>query len=336
MTRKRAPRATRAPGASGASFAPDAPGAPRASRAPRVAVALVAVAAAAALLLAGCGLRPGTGPDASGAAGGVEAGVQHTIVSGGQSRTYLLTVPPGVSRNAPLVVMLHGGFGSGSQAEKDYGWDELAASAGFIVAYPDGQNHAWNAGGGCCGAPGRQGTDDVAFITAVVADIEAHHSIDPARVFATGMSNGAMMSYRLACDTGIFAAIAPVAGTIVGKCDSPKPRSVLEIHGLADDSVRMDGQPGSGIVKVSGMHVEDVNALWRTADDCAAPAVSTVGLVMTSTAGCPDGRTVELITIAGAGHQWPGSTVVRPGAAPPSTALDATETIWKFFTAHSG
>jgi polyhydroxybutyrate depolymerase len=309
---------------------------------------VVAIAAAAALLLAGCALRPGTVPGASGvaggsaggaageAAGGAELGVQHTIVSGGQSRTYLLTVPAGVPRNAPLVVMLHGGFGSGSQAEKDYGWDELAASAGFIVAYPDGQNHAWNAGGGCCGAPGRQGTDDVAFITAVVADIEASHSIDPAKVFATGMSNGAMMSYRLACDTSIFAAIAPVAGTIVGTCDSPKPRSALEIHGLADDSVRMDGQPGSGIVKVSGMPVEDANALWRTADDCAAPAVSTVGLVTTSMAGCPDGRAVELITIAGAGHQWPGSTVVRPGAAPPSTALDATSTIWKFFTAHSG
>ena len=277
-----------------------------------------------ALLLAGCAVRLPTATE--------ETGQKHSIDGG---RSYLLTVPEGVGSNAPLVVMLHGGFGSGSQAEKSYGWDELAASEGFIVAYPNGDGKAWNAGGGCCGSPGRDGTDDVAFIESVVADIEASHSIDASRVYATGMSNGALLAYRLACDTDLFAAIAPVAGTIVGDCDSPTPTSVLEIHGLADTSVRMDGSPGAGVASVDGMPVPDVNALWLAADSCPAPTVTTEGPVTTSTAACPDGRTVSLVTIDGAGHQWPGSKPIRDAADPPSSALDATATIWEFFAGHS-
>lgn len=282
--------------------------------------------AAMVLILTGCGIRQSPAPTPT-PAPAAETGVEHDL--GG--RSYLLTVPAGVPQNAPLVVMLHGGFGSGSQAEEAYGWDELAASEGFIVAYPNGQGHAWNAGG-CCGAPARDGTDDVAFITSVVADIEAHHSIDPKRIYATGMSNGGLMSYRLACDTDLFTAIAPVAGTIVGDCPNPRPISVIEIHGLADPTVRMDGAPGAGIAEVDGMPVADVNALWRTADNCSEPTVSTDGPVTTSTTTCPDGRAVELITVEGAGHQWPGSKKVRDGGDPPSPALDATATIWKFLS----
>lgn len=280
----------------------------------------LAIAAAAALLLTGCtaqSTRPTT----------EETGVQHTI----DGRSYLLTVPANAPQNAALVIMLHGGFGSGSQAEKSYGWDELAASQGFIVAYPNADGKAWNAGGGCCGAPGRDGTDDVAFITSVIADIEASHSIDPARVYATGMSNGALLSYRLACDTDRFAAIAPVAGTIVGDCTTPHPTSVLEAHGLADQNVRMDGSPGAGVASVDGMPVADVNALWRTADSCQPPQVTTAGPVTTSVSTCADGRTVSLVTIEGAGHQWPGSEKIRDGGDTPSAALDATTTIWAFF-----
>jgi polyhydroxybutyrate depolymerase len=79
-------------------------------------------------------------------------------------------------------------------------------------------------------------------------------------------------------------------------------------------------------------------ATWRAVDDCAAPTTTQQGVVTTSTAQCPAGRSVELITIDGAGHQWPGSSTTALqnalGADPPSTALDATETIWIFFAAH--
>ncbi len=240
-------------------------------------------------------------------------------------------VPRDVAPDPSLVVMLHGGFGSAAQAESAYGWDELADRAGFVVAYPDGDGAAWNAGS-CCGSPAKKDVDDVAFITAVVTTLQAEFGIAPERTFATGMSNGAMMAYRLACDTDVFAAIAPVSGTIVTACDDPHPASVLHIHGLQDERVRYDGETGSGATRVDGVAVEDAIALWRTADGCAEPTVTEAAPVTTSTALCSDDREVTLITIADAGHQWPGAQGTRvadPDAV--STAIDATEVIWEFF-----
>ena len=105
----------------------------------------------------------------------------------------------------------------------------------FLVAYPDGLNRAWNVnGGGCCGRPAREGVDDVGFIGAAVADIVKNVSIDSSRVYATGMSNGGIMSYTLACNTSIFAAIGPDAATQLNLCRSPRPTSVMTIHGTAD------------------------------------------------------------------------------------------------------
>jgi len=168
--------------------------------------------------------------------------------------------------------------------------------------------------------------------------------VDPTRVYVTGMSNGAAMALRLGCQTDMFAAIAPVAGTLLTDCSGARPTSVLQIHGTADDRVPYDGGPGkafavNGNPRVDGPSVPAVNATWRGIDGCAAPTSTTAGDVTTSTAGCPNGRTVELISVAGAGHQWPGGArnpiVERLGELPPpSTALDATDTVWQFFTAH--
>jgi polyhydroxybutyrate depolymerase len=185
----------------------------------------------------------------------------HTLTAGGEQREYRLYVPPGVSAPAPLVLMLHGGFGTAEHAQEHYGWDDAARAHGFVVAYPDGLGRAWNAGGSCCGEPGRTGVDDVAFLTAVVAEVGTIVPIDADRVFATGMSNGALMSYRLACDTPLFAAIAPVAGTMLGDCPEPAPISVLHIHGLADQNVRYDGAPGAGVAGIDG---PDVPSLLET------------------------------------------------------------------------
>ena len=115
--------------------------------------------------------------------------------------------------------MLHGGFGTGDQAERDYNWDAEADGGHFLVAYPDGLGRAWNAGS-CCGEPQRTNLDDVGFITTMVSDIEQQIPIDPARVYVTGMSNGAMMALRLGCQTDVFAAIAPVAGTLLTDCSN--------------------------------------------------------------------------------------------------------------------
>lgn len=263
----------------------------------------------------------------------------YSLVIGGLTRTYHVYRPAGISTAAPLVVFLHGGFGTGTQAEQYYGWDAEAAANGFIVAYPDGYDRAWNVGGGCCGTPAARNIDDVAFISAVVARVEAGAPIDPRRVFATGISNGGMMDYRLACDTKLFAAIGPDSATELGTCPAPAPVSVIHIHGTADQNVPYNGGPGDGYAHIDGPAVPSVVAGWRATDDCGAASDAVAGAVATSLATCPDGRAVELVTITGAGHQWPGSRD-RPliqktlGLDQPSTALNATAAIWAFFAAH--
>lgn len=264
---------------------------------------------------------------------------RHTLPVAGTNRTYRLYQPAGIDGPAPLVLMLHGGFGSGEQAERSYGWDTEADSGHFLVAYPDGLDRAWNTGGGCCGRPGSTGVDDVAFLSQLVADIARTTPVDPKRVYATGISNGGMMAYRLACATTIFAAIAPDSATQLGDCPNPAPLSVLHIHGTADQNIPYDGSPGQGVAQIDGPPVPDLNAQWRATDQCAEPTVATNGPVTTSLATCPENRAVELITIDGAGHQWPGSTRgaadgLIPGLDPPSTALNATHEIWQFFAQH--
>jgi polyhydroxybutyrate depolymerase len=262
-----------------------------------------------------------------------------TITVGGRERSFQVYRPASLPARAPLVVMLHGGFGSASQAESYYGWDAEADKNQFVVAYPDGLNHAWAVGGGCCGAPGATGVDDVAFVTAVVTRLSGQLPIDPNRVYATGISNGGLLAYRLACDTSIFAAIGPDSATLLGDCPSPPPVSVIHIHGTADHNIPYDGSEGTGFAKIDGPAVPDVVAMWQGVDGCPAASGTTVGTVSTSIATCPHGRSVELITIDGAGHQWPGAPS-RPavekllGLDPPANALDATDTFWRFFAAH--
>jgi polyhydroxybutyrate depolymerase len=308
------------------------------------ALAICAVLAASALMLAGCGIavrHAASGPGQDGAAGQVipAGSSSHVIDIGGVRRTFIVYRPASLPSAAPLVVMLHGGFGSAQQAQKSYGWDAEADRGHFVVAYPDGLNRAWNTGGGCCGTPGRTNADDIGFITAMVSAIERELPVDANRVYATGISNGGIMAYTLACHTTIFAAIGPDSATELGGCPAPAPLSVIHVHGTADKNIPYQGGEGDGVAHIDGPSAPSLNARWRDIDHCAAPATKTAGVVTTSTAACPGGRTVELITIAGAGHQWPGA-VPNPLAQrllhtdPPSTALNATQVIWQFFAAH--
>lgn len=257
----------------------------------------------------------------------------------GANRTFRVYRPGTLEASAPLVIMLHGGFGDGAQAERSYGWDSMADAGHFLVAYPDGMDRAWNVGGECCGRPGREGVNDVEFITTLVGRLQKQVRIDPARIYATGISNGGMLAYRLACDTVVFAAIGPDSATQLGPCPSPKPISILHIHGASDKTIPYNGGRGTGVAQIDGPAVPQLLGTWRMVDGCAAPVVDTTGNVTTSSAECPGGRTVALITIAGAGHQWPGSKpkpVIERllGLDPPSNELDATNAFWQFFATH--
>jgi hypothetical protein len=184
----------------------------------------------------------------------------------------------------------------------------------------NGVSRAWNVNGGCCGRPGRENVDDVGFINAVVGDVAANVDVDPRRRYATGISNGGMLAYALACNTGTFAAIGADSATQLDKCVAPHRTSVMHIHGTADPRIRYDGGPGSGVATPDGgPSVPDLNAFWRNVDGCAPHATTTDGAITTSTAGCPDGRSVALITVDGGEHEWPSF---------------ATQALWHFFAAH--
>ncbi|MGH3967797.1 MAG: alpha/beta hydrolase family esterase, partial [Mycobacterium sp.] len=165
----------------------------------------------------------------------------------------------------------------------------------------------------------RDGVDDVAFITAAVADIGRNIAVDPARVYATGISNGGIMSYTLACDTDVFAAIGPDSATQLDPCTAPKPVSVMHIHGTADRLIRYDGGRGTGVAHIDGPPVTQLNAFWRNVDQCGPATSSTDGPVTTSTADCADRRSVVLVTVDGGGHEWPSF---------------ATQRLWQFFASH--
>ena len=170
-----------------------------------------------------------------------------------------------------------------------------------------------------------RGSDDVGFVLAALDDVETLVRVDPHRVYATGISNGGMMSYRLGCEASDrLAAIAPVAATVVfDGCAPSTPISVLHIHGLADNNVPFDGGLPTKALQAtppSYPPVRDGIATFVQADGCTPkPRTRTTGMVTRETwRGC-DGRTaVQLVTIADGGHSWPGGVQMAAILAPPA------------------
>ncbi len=164
------------------------------------------------------------------------AGGPRTLRVSGVERTYLLDVPPSYRPGtpAPLVMVFHGAGGSGRRMAPHTGFSRLAGREGFVAVYPDGLGRRWNDGRSALAT-----RDDVGFVKALLDTLERELSLDSTRVYAAGISNGAMFSYRLACELpGVFAAIAPVAGAtpanLAESCGRTAPVSVLAIQGTAD------------------------------------------------------------------------------------------------------
>jgi len=272
------------------------------------------------------------------------AAAPQKLLVDGRERSYLLHRPAGAPRTgmAALVVVLHGGFGSGARAQETYGWDGLADQEGFLVAYPDGIQRAWNAGGACCGRPQREDIDDVGFVSALLRVMIHEQGVDPTRIYLAGISNGAALALYYACRSAqpAVAAIGSVAGGLSAACEHPAPVSLLEIHGIDDQNIPMLGGIGSRDVSgVRWLPVPEAVDRFRASAACAAPLIEVRGDVTTRMSSCASGRSVGLITIAKAGHQWPGARssglIGRAlGLDAPSTAMDATRTLWDFFRSH--
>jgi polyhydroxybutyrate depolymerase len=272
----------------------------------------------------------------------------------GRTRTYRVVVPDPIAADGPvpLLIALHGGTGSGRQFERVSRFDDLAREHGFIVVYPDGieiggrgllaRGHVWN-GGKCCSRAARENVDDVGFIAGVIDRVTADHAIDPARIYATGHSNGAIMSYRLACELADrVVAIGVQAGAIeVDDCSPAEPVSVLAIHGLADTNIPIEGGKGDGLSPAPFSSPTDAIGHFAGINGCGDPTTRTSDdnpdVTIETWRGCRDGTGVQFVRVEGAPHAWmgnPGPRPRQPGSNRPYADFDSSSAIWEFLAAH--
>jgi polyhydroxybutyrate depolymerase len=267
----------------------------------------------------------------------------------GRERSYHLHVPPHEQGdNMPLLLVLHGGGGTGEQVRENTGLGEAGVRAGFAVAFADGTGATrrrlltWNSGGIATWAADHD-IDDVGFLRAVVVDVQTRAPIAAGRVFAAGHSNGAMMCHRLAREAAdVFAGIAAVEGAMnFTDADSAHPIAVLIVHGTADQHVLYAG----GAPKVSvGRAGERVDASVQDAIDyylmrnkaLGYPDSRVDGKVRIDTyaagrGGEPAEAPVRVITLEGGGHAWPGAKGKTRLLADEPFPFDATAAIIEFF-----
>ena len=277
---------------------------------------------------------------------------RYSLDVGGRTRTYILHVPAGAntSKPLPLVLALHGGGGNAAGNIKQTGFNDEADRSGFIVAHANGTAQprpllnalgkgflfTWNAGS-CCGYAKENKIDDVGFLRAVVHDVQGKLAVDPKRIYATGISNGGMMSYRVACEASdLIAAIGVVSGAqTVSSCSPSGAVSVIHIHGSADQNVPLLGGVGAKSFDKDPKPpvVESINFWVRKLGAPAQPQSSTTGNVRKDVYKGSAGEVVFYL-ISGGGHSWPGGDRMLDSLDPPSSDMAATSVIWQFFAAH--
>jgi polyhydroxybutyrate depolymerase len=240
------------------------------------------------------------------------------LVFGGLPRTYQLHVPAGLDHPAGLVINLHGAGQTGGEQAAVTNYNAVADQNGFVVAYPDGIDFSWADGRGAS-VPDRQGVDDVGFLSALIDQLSRDYGIARGRVFVTGMSAGAFMATRLACERAdLISAIAPVAGTLGAAfpCAPSRPVSVLQVHGTADAVVPFTGGTMLGRGGYSDVVAAPAMAQrWRDVDRCPAPVDNgPAGAEHRFTAsGCAGGTEVVFVQIDGGGHTWPADASQQSG-----------------------
>ncbi len=269
----------------------------------------------------------------------------------GKTRPYLLHLPKGwqQDRKLPVILALHGGGGHMEYMARDelYGLISKSDESGFAVVFPNGFSRfpggklaTWNAGK-CCGGSRDENSDDVGYIRRILKDLPRHFTVDSSRIFAIGMSNGGMMSYRLACEmSGVFKGIASVTGTdntLV--CKPQTPVSILHIHAKNDDHVLFEGGMGDAVrnpAKVNDFtSVPQTVSMWLEHNQCTPESrrvLQNKGAYCDVHETCQNQSRVKLCVTKEGGHSWPGG--FKPaGRSSESTskALHANDVIWDFF-----
>lgn len=320
----------------------------------RLGAALVAAAAIPAGMLAtpaaaSTGSAVARAASAS-CAGGGSGGTRTVSLSiGGHSRTVIVHTPTAYTGSTPvaLVLNLHGSGSTARGQELFTGMDATADANGFMVVYPQaaikaGTGFDWNVPGQPLiggGSVPKGSANDVTFINSLVTYLEAHDCVDARRVYSTGFSGGARLTSQLACDLPTrIAAVAPVSGLrLPSPCPTTRAVPVLSFHGTADP---VDPYLGNG-QKYWTYSVPTAAQRWAAKDSCSSTPTVTMPsptVQLTAYTGCAGGATVELYTISGAGHTWPGGPPLTRSVTkllgPQSNAVNASTTIWSFFEAH--
>lgn len=284
---------------------------------------------------------------------------EFSIRHDGHRRTYLVYVPSQAAAGRQLAVVLnfHGGGGN-ARTQKWYSrMDESAAREGFVAVYPNGTGGfagrllTWNAGT-CCGSAVARGVDDVGFTLALLDDLAARTPVDRTRIYATGLSNGSMMAYRLAAEAaGRIAAVAGVAGAMTLPRFAPvRAVPVMHIHSVDDGRALYEGGLGPAFpltsARVFHQSVEAMLKKWRDHNGC--PSQAQVNGPITGSTGaadaehtatryvfapCREQTEVILWKLTGAGHVWPSGqqNFLRLHLGHGTTVIDANKEMWAFF-----
>lgn len=283
---------------------------------------------------------------------------QRSLDIDGRSRKYLVHVPPEAKRPRvgdqqakwPVVLVFHGGGSNAEVMVRFSGMSEKADEAGFVAVYPSGSGRLEKVltfnGGNCCGYAQLQKVDDVAFTRALLDDLAKALPIDEKRIFATGMSNGAIISYRLASElSDRIAAIAPVGGPMgTETCQPKRPVPVMHFHGTDDKFAPYKG--GRGEESLTGtqfLSVEHSINAWVKANGCDAEPTETKlpdkvddGTQVTRKVWAKgrEGSEVVLFEIEGGGHTWPGRSAAVRFLGTATRDISANDLMWEFFQRH--
>jgi polyhydroxybutyrate depolymerase len=264
------------------------------------------------------------------------------VTTAGQTREYILYVPGSYDRAkpTPLVISIHGAENWPSFQMNLSQWNKLADEQGFIVVYPAGEGggpKTWFLNG--WRTPSRM--PDVIFVSELIDKLEASYNIDPARIYANGLSNGGGVTFALSCTLPHrIAAFGPVAAAVtlpLDWCPDSRPAPMIAFHGTADRFTPYDGAK-VWLAPDPFPSIPEWTATWARRNHCGPNPIDAAVAVDVSRreyTGCADDATVVLYTVKGGGHTWPGGEQMPEWlVGPTSRSIDATNTMWAFFRAH--
>jgi polyhydroxybutyrate depolymerase len=265
-----------------------------------------------------------------------------TIVSSAEKREYLLYVPPSYdsAMPTPLVISLHGAMSWPALQMKISRWNEAADENGFLVVYPSGTGvgpKTWSMEG----AETPSSMPDVEFISELIDTLEAAYNIDPARIYANGLSNGGAMAFVLSCTlSDRIAAIGAVSAAQSlpwSWCADSTPVPMIAFHGTADPVVPYSGGK-VWIAPDTFPSVQSWVANWAHRNRCGPNRVDSIvaaDVIRSEYSACADDATVVLYTVEAGGHAWPGGKPLpRWLVGRTSNGVDATHEMWEFFRYH--